>query len=56
MVNDPVTMTIAPQSEPRNRLTTCVLLLGWLITTVIAWFAILFTRLYPRSLHTFGIG
>ena len=56
MVNYPVTMTIAPQSEPRNRLTTCVLLLGWLITTVIAWFAILFTRSYPRSLHTFGIG
>jgi hypothetical protein len=32
------------------------LLLGWLVTTVIAWFAILFTKSYPPSLYPFGVG
>jgi hypothetical protein len=34
----------------------CFLLLGWLVTTVIAWFAILFTGSYPASMCSFGIG
>jgi uncharacterized protein DUF4389 len=31
------------------------LFIGWLVTTVIAWFAILFTRSYPASLYPFGV-
>jgi Domain of unknown function (DUF4389) len=31
-------------------------LLAWGLTTVIAWFAILFTGAYPRSLYEFGVG
>lgn len=34
----------------------CLLALGWLITTVIAWFAILFTGSYPASVLPFGVG
>jgi hypothetical protein len=34
----------------------CFLLIGWLITTVIAWFSILFTGSYPASMVRFGIG
>jgi hypothetical protein len=30
--------------------------IGWLITTVIAWFAILFTGEYPLALYPFGVG
>ena len=32
------------------------LLIGWLVTTVIAWFAILFTGAYPASMYSFGVG
>jgi hypothetical protein len=32
------------------------LLVAWLITTVLAWFAILFTGAYPSSLYAFGTG
>ena len=32
------------------------LLIGWLIVTIIAWFAILFTRSYPASLYPFASG
>jgi uncharacterized protein DUF4389 len=31
-------------------------LLGWFVTTVIAWFSILFTREYPSTLLPFGLG
>ena len=31
-------------------------LLAWGLTTVIAWFAILFTGAYPRGLYEFGVG
>lgn len=30
------------------------LLIAWLVTTVLAWFAILFTSSYPASLYSFG--
>jgi hypothetical protein len=33
----------------------CFLLIGWLVTTVIAWFAILFTGAYPSSMVGFGV-
>ena len=32
------------------------LMFGWLVTTVAAWFAILFTGFYPASLYPFGVG
>jgi hypothetical protein len=32
------------------------LLIGWLVTTIVAWFSILFTRSYPASLYEFGLG
>jgi hypothetical protein len=32
------------------------LLLAWLVTVVIAWFAILFTGRYPEGLYGFGVG
>ena len=31
-------------------------LLAWMVTAVIAWFAILFTGRYPEGLYTFGVG
>jgi hypothetical protein len=37
-------------------LVLAVLLVGWLVTTVIAWFAILFSGRYPASLYPFGAG
>jgi hypothetical protein len=36
-------------------LVVAVLLIAWFVTTVIAWFAILFTRSYPSSLYSFGV-
>jgi hypothetical protein len=30
--------------------------IGWFVTTVIAWFAILITGNYPAALYSFGIG
>jgi hypothetical protein len=30
--------------------------IAWFVTTVIAWFAILFTGAYPRGLYEFGVG
>ncbi|MBV8981334.1 MAG: DUF4389 domain-containing protein [Acidimicrobiia bacterium] len=32
------------------------LLIAWFVTSVIAWFAILITGSYPRSLYDFGVG
>jgi hypothetical protein len=66
----PATIEVREPAQPRDSATIavrlilvlphlvvlCVLLLGWLITTVIAWFAILFTRSYPASLYSFGTG
>ena len=66
----PATIEVREPAQPRDNATIavrlllvlphlvvlCVLLLAWLITTVIAWFAILFTRSYPPSLYRFGIG
>jgi hypothetical protein len=30
--------------------------IGWLVTTVIAWFAIVFSGSYPEDLYRFGVG
>ncbi|HEU4996757.1 MAG TPA: DUF4389 domain-containing protein [Gemmatimonadaceae bacterium] len=66
----PAVVRVMPQAQPRDRLTVafrlilaiphiiCVWLLGiaWAFTTIIAWFAILFTGRYPRALYDFGVG
>jgi uncharacterized protein DUF4389 len=31
-------------------------LLAWMVTTIVAWFVILFTGAYPRALYDFGVG
>jgi hypothetical protein len=30
--------------------------IAWFVTSVIAWFAILFTGAYPEGLYKFGVG
>lgn len=66
----PVTIQIAAPAWPRDRVTIAVrlllaiphlvvlpfLLCAWLVTSVIAWFAILITDSYPTSLYRFGLG
>jgi hypothetical protein len=66
----PASIDVVPPLPPRDRLSIAVrlllaiphlvilvfLLFGWLATTIVAWFAILFTGRYPRSLYSFGIG
>jgi hypothetical protein len=31
-------------------------LVAWGVTTIVAWFAILFTGRYPQGLYAFGVG
>ena len=66
----PVEVDIPVPLEPRDRLTVAfrpilaiphllvIWLLGiaWGVTTLIAWFAILFTGRYPRGLYEFSLG
>jgi len=66
----PATIELREPAQPRDSATIAVrlilvlphlvllffLLIGWLVTTIIAWFSILFTRLYPASLYEFGLG
>ena len=66
----PVTYVVAYPETPRNKWSVGLrffyliphvfvlffLTLAWSITTVIAWFAILFTGAYPEGLYTFGVG
>lgn len=66
----PAAIEVVDPSLPRDRATIavrlllaiphlvvlCFLLVAWLLTTVIAWFAILLTGAYPRSLYPFGVG
>ena len=65
-----MTIRVAEPALPRDRATIavrlllviphivllCLVALAWLVTTVIAWFAILFTGAYPASLYQFGVG
>lgn len=64
----PVSFDVIDPSVPRDRATVAVrlllaiphflvlfvLLIAWFVTSVIAWFAILFTDGYPPSLYPFG--
>lgn len=66
----PALIEVTDPPEPRNRLTVAFrlvlaiphfvalffVLLGLVVTSVIAWFAILFTGNYPPSLYGFGVG
>jgi hypothetical protein len=66
----PATIEVREPAERRDSATIAVrlllvlphlvvlvfLLLGWLVSTVIAWFAILFTGSYPEALLSFGLG
>jgi hypothetical protein len=66
----PVSIEVADPPAMRDRATIAVrlllavphlvmlsfLLIAWLVTTVIAWFAIVFTGSYPVALSTFGAG
>jgi hypothetical protein len=66
----PARFEIDTSDRPRNRLTVAFRLIlaiphfiilgllgiGWAITSVIAWFAILLTGSYPESLYRFGVG
>jgi hypothetical protein len=66
----PASIEIADPVAPRDRLTVGVrvflvipqlivlvfVLLAWWITSIVAWFAILFTGAYPGGLYEFGVG
>ena len=53
---DPLRIAIRIVLAIPHFLVLTLLLVGWLVTTVIAWFAILFTGRYPSSLYPFGAG
>jgi hypothetical protein len=66
----PVALRLTPAEGSRDRVTVAfrlvlalphlfvlwILGVAWAITTIIAWFAILFTGNYPRPLHRFAVG
>jgi hypothetical protein len=66
----PASIEVVDPVAPRDRLTVGVrillaiphfivllfVVLAWCITTVAAWFAILFTGAYPQGLYEFGVG
>jgi hypothetical protein len=66
----PASLEIVDPVGPRDRLTVALriiwaipqlivlffILLAWGLTTIVAWFAILFTGAYPRGLYDFGAG
>lgn len=66
----PVRLQLAPPERPRDRLTVAfriflaiphiiavwALGVAWCLTTIVAWFAILFTGAYPARLYDFGVG
>ncbi len=66
----PASIDIVDPIGPRDRLTVAVrfflaiphfivlafVLLAWGVTTIVAWFAILFMGTYPQGLYQFGVG
>ena len=66
----PASLEVVDPTGPRDRLTVGLrllmaiphyivltfILLGWLITTIVAWFIILITGSYPQGLYDFGVG
>ncbi len=66
----PASLEIVDPAGPRNRVTVffrlflaiphfivlAFVLFGWCLTTIVAWFLILFTGAYPEGLYPFGVG
>jgi hypothetical protein len=66
----PASIEIVDPAGPRDRLTVglrillaiphiivlAFVLIAWFLTTIVAWFAILFTGRYPQALYEFGAG
>ena len=66
----PASLVIGAPPAPRDKLSVALrcflvfphlialffLSIAWCVTTIIAWFAILFTGRYPESLEQFGLG
>ncbi len=66
----PATVEIVDPAEPRDRVSVgfrlilviphvivlFFVLIAWCITTIVAWFVILFTGEYPAGLYEFGLG
>jgi hypothetical protein len=66
----PAALVLVPPVEPRNRLTVAFRIflalphiivlwflgLAWALTSIVAWFAILFTGKYPAALYDFAVG
>jgi Domain of unknown function (DUF4389) len=66
----PAAVTIVDPVGPRRRLSVffriliaipniivfCFAMLGWMVTTVVAWFAIVIAGSYPAALYNFGVG
>jgi hypothetical protein len=66
----PASLEIVEPTGPRDRLSVGLrivlaipqlivlffILFAWALTTILSWFVILFTGVYPRSLYEFGVG
>jgi hypothetical protein len=66
----PAAIDVADPITPRDRVSVGIrlllaiphfivlffVLIAWGLTTIVAWFAILFTGSYPRGLYEFGVG
>jgi hypothetical protein len=66
----PASLVLNPPDVPRDKVSVgfrlilllphlialCFLSIGWGFTTIIAWFAILFTGRYPEALERFAVG
>jgi hypothetical protein len=66
----PATIELVDPVEPRDRLSVGLrlilavphfivllfVLVGWTLTTILAWFVILITGSYPQSVYAFGVG
>ena len=66
----PTSIEIVDPAGPRDRLTVALrvllaiphfivlffVLFAWFVTTIVAWFVILFTGAYPTGLYDFGVG
>lgn len=55
-VRDRVGVAVRPLLAVPHLVLLVFILCAWFLATVIAWFAVLFTRHYPRTLLTFAIG
>jgi hypothetical protein len=66
----PASFEVVEPAGPRDRVTVAFrillavphfivlffVMIGWCLTTIVAWFLILFTGVYPQGLYDFGVG